>query len=712
MYVHRLIVLPSPSAPIFTDAGARVRMTGKTPFAEHIPNVRRARIECFGSPPVCVIRVHVFGDAFRYGQRRASHVLGLTVAAALVGSFSASEAAAGDRSLLDRLSGLFSPSRPQEPPAPDAVAYALDIRIAGNDDVESAVEEASNLERLKKSAPSGAAGLIQRALADEERITAALYGEAHYAGTVSIRVAGVAPRDPQAFAAVEAARRSGPVPVEVEVDTGPAFTFGTIRVVDAAGRDLTADLDLDDVDLESGEEARAGRIASGERVILDALRNQGYALARIVDKDVVADHATHKLDVSYAVEPGAPARFGSFTVSGTSGLRPEFIAERIDIRPGEPYSAERLARVRKRLSEYEAVGAVRFREADALAPDGTLPIHVEVSERDPRYIGFGTLYSTTEGLSANTFWGHRNLFGGGETLRLDAQVSWFGEDIEAVPDADPFGYKLAARFTKPGIYTPAEDLVAEAAILREVTNAYVRDAATFLGGVRHRFSDQLSVQVGLDLEQSEVEDTDGYRDDTIVGAPVSLAYDTTDSLLDPSRGVRLNAKVEPFAHLGQSGAGPVLLDASISTYRALDEDNRYILAAKLSSGAILGSDLLDIPPQRRFYVGGGGSLRGFDYQSASPRNADGDIIGGRSYFAASLEARVKLTDTIGIAPFFDMGSAFSSEVPDFGDMRYAAGLGFRYYTGIGPVRLDVAFPLNPGPDDSDYGIYVSVGQAF
>src|SRR5690606_25898197 len=173
----------------------------------------------------------VFGDAFRNGQRRGSHVLVLTVAAALAGSFSASEAAADDRSLLDRLTGLFSPSQPESPQAPDAVAYNLDIRISGDDDVESAVEDASNLERLKKSAPSGAAGLIQRALADEERVLAALYSEAYYAGTVEIRVAGVSPRDPNAFSSVEAVRQAGPVPVEIDVVTGPQFTFGDIRIV-------------------------------------------------------------------------------------------------------------------------------------------------------------------------------------------------------------------------------------------------------------------------------------------------------------------------------------------------------------------------------------------------------------------------------------------------------------------------------------------------
>ncbi len=119
-----------------------------------------------------------------------------------------------------------------------------------------------------------------------------------------------------------------------------------------------------------------------------------------------------------------------------------------------------------------------------------------------------------------------------------------------------------------------------------------------------------------------------------------------------------------------------------------------------------------MPPQRRFYAGGGGSVRGYDYQAASPRDANGDIIGGLSYFEASAELRIKITDTIGVVPFFDMGSAFSSEMPDFDSLKYSAGIGLRYYTAIGPLRVDFAVPLNPGPDDGSYGVYVSLGQAF
>jgi translocation and assembly module TamA len=193
---------------------------------------------------------------------------------------------------------------------------------------------------------------------------------------------------------------------------------------------------------------------------------------------------------------------------------------------------------------------------------------------------------------------------------------------------------------------------------------------------------------------------------------VDVAYDTTDNLLDPSRGIRFNGTVEPFAYLGNSGAGPVMTKGSVSTYHAFDEDNRYIIAGKVAAGSIAGANLFDIPPQRRFYVGGGGSLRGFDYQSASPRNARGDIIGGMSFFTASAEMRVKITDTIGIVPFLDMGSAFASEIPDFNGLRYSAGVGLRYYTALGPIRFDVAVPLNPRAGDSKYGIYVSLGQSF
>lgn len=618
--------------------------------------------------------------------------------------------------LFNDLANLFNPQRLADagPPPADATPYALTIKVHGDSDLRKAVENASNLETLKQRAPSGAAGLVRRVLADQRDINAALYSNGYYAGIVRITIAGNAPDAPNIFEIVEAARARGPVPVVIDVEPGALFHYGQVRLLDAAtGRPLADSPTLRALRLEPGEPALATQIVRAEGLIVDHYRQSGHPFARVVGRDVVADHATHKLDVTMRVDTGPRATFGRFTVSGADFLTPNFIEDRIEIAPGTPYSPEVLNRLRRRLLTYESIGGVRIIEASKLDRDGSLPIEIVVTARKPRYFGFSATYSSTDGSLADVFWGHRNLFGGGETLRLDAQVSWFGQKPDAVPDADPFGYNLSASFMKPGIFTAQDDLVAEAAVLREVTNAYVREAVTFLAGVRHRFNDELSMQVSLDLEQSQVEDSTGTHDYSIVGIPIFVKYDSTDNELDPSRGIRFSGTAEPFALLGDAGAGTTMVDMTFSTYHALDEEKRYILAGRVSGGSVIGAnDIYDVPPQRRFYVGGGGSVRGYDYQSISPRNADDIIIGGLSYFTASAEARIRITDTIGIVPFVDMGAAFSSATPDFDGLKYSAGVGLRYYTAVGPLRLDLAFPLNPGPDDGDFGLYVSLGQAF
>ncbi|QIG52744.1 outer membrane protein assembly factor [Nordella sp. HKS 07] len=617
------------------------------------------------------------------------------------------------QSFFDGITSWFTGKKADEPMV-DALPYKVTIKVDhGDSDLRSAIEDSSNLVTLQESSAPGVAGLVQRALSDQERITAALYEKGHYAGEIDILIAGVDVNDRGVYDTAEAARKRGPVPVQINVDVGPLFHFGDIRVLDAKTRRPLTDVpDLEESDLVEGEVAASSAIARAERLIVADLRKRGYPFARIDGKDVAANHITRRLEVSLFVESGPKAGFGRFTVSGTEGLDPEFVESRINIEEGDPYTPERLDKLRRRLTSYPIIAGVKLLEAETLDPNGRLPVDVEISERKPRYFGFGTKYSTTEGTAANAYWGHRNLFGGAETLRIDGQVSWFGGEPDSVPNADPFGYMLKATFTKPGIFTVDDDLLAEAAVLREVTNAYVRDAVTFNAGVRRRISDTLSVQVGVDFEQGHVEDADGKRRDFVAGLPIDVIYDTTDSLLDPTRGIRSSARIEPFAYLGEAGAGPVLARGSLAAYHAVDDRNRFILAGRVASGSMIGANLSDVPAQRRFYAGGGGSIRGYEYQSVSPRNDNGDIIGGLSFFEASAELRVRITDTIGLVPFVDMGAAFEDEVPDFSGLKYAAGLGLRYYTAIGPIRFDAAVPLNPRDSDIGYGIYVSVGQAF
>ena len=197
------------------------------------------------------------------------------------------------------------------------------------------------------------------------------------------------------------------------------------------------------------------------------------------------------------------------------------------------------------------------------------------------------------------------------------------------------------------------------------------------------------------------------------GVPLSLRYDSTDSLLDPTRGIRVTASVAPYYSYGHSAAPFFQSKAALSGYYSLDEDSRYVLAGRIGLGSVAGADLDEIPATRRFYAGGGGSVRGYAYRSLAPLGPYYQLTGGRSLFEASVEARIKITNTIGIVPFFDAGMAFESQVPNFKEqLQFAAGLGLRYYTPIGPIRVDVAAPLNPRKGDKPVALYISIGQAF
>lgn len=606
-------------------------------------------------------------------------------------------------------------------PVPDGVPYTVKFEIP-DDSAATQLEQVSDLERLRRQLPSGAIGLVARANADKSRLISGLEALGYYDGRVDILLAGDPLDSSRVTAGIEAARRSGPVPVTVIVKPGPRYVFGRFALVDANTRRPLPSPDWAKIGLVAGDPALSSTVLSAESAIVGQFRNQGYAMARVPGRQATVDHATRTMDLVFYVDPGRLATFGPVTVSGTDRLNPDFITERVPFKEGEVFSPEAVARMRRELSAYDVFNSVRIVEADHLNPDGSLPIEIQVSERLPRFVGFGAKYSTTEGPAANVYWGHRNLFGGAERLRLEAQVS--GSDVDTINGrsrartVDKLGYKIGATFLKPGIFTVKDDLIAEAAALREIAKTYTRQG--FIGsiGVKRTFSDELWGQIGLDLERAKytAPTNTSYTNSgwyTLVGVPVQLNYDNTGDKLNPTRGVRVAAKVTPYPSFLGSTVDMTKVDVTLSGYLPLDSDARYVLAGRTRVGSIFGAGMDDIPPPHRFFAGGGGSVRGYDYQSLGPKDSAGIVVGGRSLFEASAEVRAKITDTIGVVAFADAGMAFASSTPKFDEsLRYSAGLGLRYYTGIGPIRLDVARGLNREKGDPPYGIYISLGQAF
>ncbi len=613
--------------------------------------------------------------------------------------------------------GLFG--RDEVPtPSPDALPYRLEIVANGGRGLVRPLQDASSLYRLRANPPPDAEALVRRAEADLPRLVDALWGAGHYDGRVVVEVAGVplalgGGASEAALRAAEGYRAQAPAPVRILADPGPLFRVRAVRILDEAGRPLALPPRV--ARLAPGDPARSADVLAAEARIVDHFRAGGHPFARVARRDPVVFHDAAAMDLTLVVEAGPQARLGQIAVSGTQAVDPAVVRSFIYAEPGDPYSPRALADIRRSVGRIEALSSVRVREAEALDAGGDLPILAEVADHPPRVVGFAAQYSTVDGPGLRAYWTHRNLFGGAERLRVEGHAGWLGGRTPGFVRGERFfdelGGRLSASFLKPALGGSRNDFVADAVVSRERTHGYTSRHLGASAGIRHRFGDSFWVQAAVEAERGQARDILGAVDYRLVGLPLSAAYDTTDSPLDPTRGMRFTGGITPyFGALGSLGM--TVARATASTYWALTEDARTVLAARLGFGSIVGADLVDIPANRRFFAGGGGSVRGFAYRSLGPTFA-GEPIGGRSLIEASFEARFRLTDTIGLVPFFDAGQAFASSLPDFRErIRAAVGLGLRYYTGIGPIRLDLATPLNPPGRRRPVALYVSIGQAF
>ena len=573
---------------------------------------------------------------------------------------------------------------------------------------------------------------MQRAAGDLAPMLDALWGAGYYNATIEIEIAGHYLRlgqspPPGVAAAAEAYRGRKLVPIQVAVKPGPLFRLRHIRITNArTGKPFPPSvLPPRAIKLAPGDPARAADIRAGRAALVDWFRNKGHPLAKVTATKPVVFHDKQVMDVAIAIDPGPRAAFGKVRITGQSQVDPRVVRSHVYIEPGMLYSPRKLAEARQSiLGGLPAISSVRIREAKTLDANGRLPIAVDVTDRKRHVVGFGARYSTLDGPDVKAYWQDRNLFGGGESLRFEGEAFLPPQTYSSFIDSlDSFGWsdlggRFKASFVKPALAGTRNDLLLNALVEKNRTGGdqyggYTVKRNLASAAIRHRFSDKTSVQVGFVGEKGETTDTLGTINYHLFGIPVEATYDSTDRRLDPTHGIRATASIAAYPRFFGSSIGMVESKVQASTYYAVDDDAKLVLAARATVGSVSGAALDAIPANHRFYAGGGGSVRGYRYQSLSPLDASGQVIGGRSLFTASFEARWRVTDTIGLVPFLDMGQAFRAEYPDFSEpLRYAAGLGFRYYTAIGPIRVDVALPLNPRPGDAGYGIYFGIGQAF
>lgn len=585
----------------------------------------------------------------------------------------------------------------------------VDLTMSGDEGMQGDLK--TLVEGTEKSQPltGDSLSLLQGAQAMLSRVTGALRSRGFYDAEVTATVDGRPIADAGALDAIEATPEANTIAFAFDIKTGPRYRIGQLAIRPPGSATSLPDIDRAKLGIAPGDPADAGAIISAQDKILTELRQEGYALAAVKDREVVVDHATREADVTFIVESGPSARMGPVRFSGTEKIDTVWLQRRVPFKEGEPYSPAKVDELRGKLTSLGVFNAVRIKPATGLDANGELPFDVDLVDRPQRSIGFGASYETQLGFAVDGFWVHRNLFGQAESLRLSAEVNHIGQG--GITDT---GFAFRAAFRKPDWWLSGQDLRAEAAVLREVLPAYRRNAILFGAGFDRTFSKSLQVRYGLAGEFSQITRNGITNDYQLIGMPMTVLYNKANSDMDPTRGYRLQLDVTPWVDMGPAGNFFTVMRLTGRSYFDLGEPGRTVLATRASFGTEPATNINAIPPDKLFYAGGGGSVRGFVYQSAGPRDAFNNPLGGASVVEASVELRQRIGQSFGAVAFIDAGSAYPDYLPNFSLFapRVGAGAGVRYYTDFGPIRFDVGIPLNRRDGDPPFGIYVSLGQAF
>jgi len=405
---------------------------------------------------------------------------------------------------------------------------------------------------------------------------------------------------------------------------------------------------------------------------------------------------------------------GPITFEGLKDVNAAYVRRRLLLAPGQRYDPAKIEAARQDLASIGVFASVRVEQADKLDADGRMPLTLHFTERKAHVVDLSAAYSTDLGGSVSASWSHRNLLGNGETLTFSAAVTQLGGSESKQP-----GYNAGAVFTKPDWLARDQTLQFNVTALKEYLDAYDRTAAIAGGSVARKITPALTVSGGLTATQEQVTQEGVTRDYTLVALPLTVRYDTTDSLFEPLHGFRVAASLTPTESLGGSAGHASFVIAQISGSTYFDfarigfaQPGRSVLALRGLVGSAGGASQFALPPDERFYAGGSGTIRGYKYQYVGPQFSDRTPQGGTAIDAGTVEFRQRILGSFGAVAFVDAGQVGVGATPFSGPLRVGAGIGARYYTSIGPIRLDAAVPLIRQPGSDAFEIYIGIGEAF
>ena len=574
-------------------------------------------------------------------------------------------------------------------------------------DVQDAVKDALP----KSDAPKTALAARRQAKRAKTITLDTLNSYGYFAPTISIMVGE---------------NEESPAP-KLRIDTGPLFTLSRAELNYLETPPKADDvLKLQDaLPVKIGQPAVPGEIIDAERILGVELRNLGYAFGEVKERDIIGDKEAGTIGVRYNISSGPRVEFGEVIFPDNVRTRASYLKRLDPTDKGAVFDPAQLALYNSRLSEtrlFDSSVARLSTDPVGVSPNGNAiyDIILDLDERDRHTVALGASFGTNEGFGVNSTLTRRNATRRGDLLIADISLAQRELGLDLV-------------WRRPNELGYGKGLILTAELKDENTDAFDQQLANLGAGYEVISGPRLSYNFGVrgqytretieqDITPERAEDSEeppiivsSQQDFQTLSTYAGVAIDRSDSVLDPRKGWRAEGRVVPTYAFSDTGNRPYLRSVIQGrAYLPLDAKARFVAAGRLRAGTLVGASASDVPSETRFYAGGGGSVRGYGYQAIGPFDSvDEDLpLGGRSLLDGSLEARWRYNDKIGVVGFVDAGNVSDAQYPRFDNLRVGAGVGVRYNTPAGPLRLDVAMPLNPSDRDEDFQLYISIGQAF
>jgi translocation and assembly module TamA len=651
--------------------------------------------------------------------------------------------------------------------AADPQAYRVQFVSTGHSALDSTIKATSQLQTLRASAPVNPYGLIARARGDVDRLNTVLESFGYYEGSVKITIEGLTLDAPNLGDTLTALPTGKDAHITIALEPGPLFHVGTIELKDSKG-DLPAGSKLD---LATGAPAIASVVLAAGSQLQTRLQDEGYAFATVDSPVAYEDPQKRLLNLVFEVQAGRRVDVGEIHFQGLKRTHEPLLRRRLLLHTGEHYNAANVERARKDLLNLGIFSSVSVRLGETADSLGRVPVTFVVRERPRHAVGLTGSYSSDLGASGGLTWSDRNIFGNGEELDLSGTMINLGGTATV-----GLGYAASAKYILPDLGHRDQSLQFALGAVKQNLQAYDQTAETAGVILSRKVSSVWSASVGVSAETEQIvqggcigdfpyslASPDSClssaqlggstppplvqlgRNYTLVGLPLSVSYDSTNlasPLEDPLHGTRGALTLTPTLSIGRPNATFLVELATIAHYIDFHgligtAPGRTVLALRAMAGVAVGASEFSLPPDQRFYAGGSGTVRGYNYQSVGPQFTapGGNPIGGTSLTDVNVELRQRIATNFGAAVFIDGGGVSESQSllpvstgahcvgpPAPSSPRPAAsqsgvfclgvGTGIRYYTPIGPIRVDFAVPGVRRQDDARFEVYIGLGQAF